>query len=145
MSEPAVSEPAVSELAAEDAKLVTLARSVRARTGAPEGAAVRDDTGRTYVAVSVALPSLTLSAVQAAVAAAVAGGARSLEAAAVVVDGALPGSALPEADVPEADLTLIHELGGPHGPARGRTPVFLAGPDGTVRAVRLAGRPAERS
>lgn len=144
MSEPAASEPAIFELTAEDAKLVTLARSVRARTGALEGAAVRDETGRTYVAVSVALPSLALSALRAAVAAAVAGGARSLEAAAVVVDGA-PGSSLPEADLPEADLRVVDELGGRDGPACGRPPVFLAGPDGTVRAVRLAGRPAEQS
>ncbi|MDT4974504.1 MAG: hypothetical protein QOG98_262, partial [Pseudonocardiales bacterium] len=46
----------------EDAKLVTLARSARARTGATQGAAVRDGDGRTYVATSVALPSLALSA-----------------------------------------------------------------------------------
>ena len=75
------------ELDPEDAKLVTLARSARARTGAAEGAAVRDDMGRTYAAVSVALPSLRLSALQAAVAAAVASGAQQLEAAAVVSDG----------------------------------------------------------
>ena len=34
----------------EDRKLLTLARSARARNGVPEGAAVRDETGRTYVA-----------------------------------------------------------------------------------------------
>lgn len=71
-------------LPAEDAKLVTLARSARARSGALEGAAVRDDIGRTYVAVTVDLPSLRLSAVQAAVAAAVSSGQSALEAAAVV-------------------------------------------------------------
>jgi hypothetical protein len=68
----------------EDAKLVTLARSARARLGAEEGAAVRDETGRTYVAATIELPSLRLSAVQAAVAAAVSSGADTLEAAAVV-------------------------------------------------------------
>src|SRR5919107_5404252 len=47
-----------AELDPEDAKIVTLARSARARTGAAEGAAVRDTDGRTYVAASVALPSL---------------------------------------------------------------------------------------
>lgn len=71
-------------LSAEDGKIVTLARSVRARTGAAEGAAVRDTDGRTYVAASVTLPSLTLTALQAAVAAAVSSGAPGLEAAAVV-------------------------------------------------------------
>jgi cytidine deaminase len=72
------------ELDPEDAKLVTLARSTRARIGASEGAAVRDDMGRTYAAATVALPSLSLTAMQAAVAAAVSSGAQRLEAAAVV-------------------------------------------------------------
>jgi len=74
------------ELDAEDAKLVTLSRSARARTGAAEGAAVRDDMGRTYVAATVALPSLQLTALQAAVAAAVSSGVQRLEAAVVVTD-----------------------------------------------------------
>jgi cytidine deaminase len=69
---------------AEDEKLVTLARSARARTGAAEGAAVRDDIGRTYVAATVSLPGLTLSALQAAVAAAASSGITKLEAAVVV-------------------------------------------------------------
>jgi hypothetical protein len=68
----------------EDAKIVTLARSARARTGAAEGAAVRDTDGRTYAAATVALPSLSLTALQAAVAAAVSSGAPGLEAAVVV-------------------------------------------------------------
>ena len=48
------------------------------------GAAVRDTDGRTYAAATVALASLRLSALQAAVAAAVSSGAPGLEAAAVV-------------------------------------------------------------
>jgi hypothetical protein len=72
------------DLHPEDGKIVTLARSARARTGAAEGAAVRDTDGRTYAAASVALPSLQLTALQAAVAAAVSSGAPGLEAAAVV-------------------------------------------------------------
>jgi len=75
---------AARSLADEDAKIVTLARSARARTGAEEGAAVRDTDGRTYAATSVVLPSLRLTALQAAVAAAVSSGAPGLEAAAVV-------------------------------------------------------------
>ncbi|MBX6372324.1 MAG: cytidine deaminase, partial [Acidothermus sp.] len=69
---------------AEDAKLLTLARSARARVGAEEGAAVRDETGRTYVGIDVQLPSLRLSALQAAVVVAAASGVRRIEAAAVV-------------------------------------------------------------
>lgn len=68
----------------EDAKLVTLARSARARTGAASAAAVRDGDGRTYVATSVALPSLALSALQVAVAMAVSSGAPGLDAALVL-------------------------------------------------------------
>jgi hypothetical protein len=80
-----VSDPAPA-LDPEDAKLVTLARSARARTGAQQGAAVRDADGRTYVAADVALPSLSLSALQVAVAMAVSSGAPGLEAAVVLGD-----------------------------------------------------------
>src|ERR1700742_1807957 len=75
-------------MSAEDDKLVTLARTARARTGASEGAAVRDTDGRTYVAATVALPSLQLSALQVAVAMAVSSGALGLEAAVVLGDDA---------------------------------------------------------
>jgi hypothetical protein len=72
----------------EDAKLVTLARSARPRglsEGLPqEGAAVRDETGRTYVAATVEKGPLALPALHLAVASALASGARTFEAAAVV-------------------------------------------------------------
>ncbi|MCX5557603.1 cytidine deaminase [Streptomyces sp. NBC_00038] len=111
-----------SALDPEDRKIVTLARSARARNGVPEGAAVRDETGRTYVAGTVDLPSLRLSALQTAVAMAVASGAKSLEAAAVVT----------EAEVAAVeDLAAVRDLGG------AGTPVLVAGPDGAVR-VRVA-------
>ncbi|MFJ4684818.1 cytidine deaminase [Streptomyces sp. NPDC088789] len=110
-------------LDAEDRKIVTLARSARARNGVPEGAAVRDETGRTYVAGTVTLESLRLSALQTAVAMAVASGARSLEAAAVVGEGAHPA---------EEDLAAVRDLGG------AGTPVFLAGPDGELRGTFAA-------
>jgi cytidine deaminase len=90
------------ELDPEDAKLVTLARSTRARTGAAEGAAVRDDMGRTYAAATVSLPSLELTALQAAVAAAVSSGAQRLEAAAVVGESA---------DVDAASAIVVRDLG----------------------------------
>ncbi|MEW2166151.1 cytidine deaminase [Streptomyces sp. NPDC007084] len=108
----------------EDRKIVTLARSARARNGVPEGAAVRDETGRTYVAGTVGLPSLRLSALQTAVAMAVASGAKSLEAAAVVS----------EADaLADEDRAAVRDLGGP------KTPVLLAGLDGAVRLTVTAG------
>jgi hypothetical protein len=108
----------MTELDPEDQKILTLARSIRARNGVAEGAAVRDETGRTYVAGTVELPSLRLTAVQTAVAMAVAGGAKGLEAAAVVTAG--EGAA-------EADLAAVRDLGG------AGTPLLLAGPDGTLR------------
>ncbi|MFE7272871.1 cytidine deaminase [Streptomyces sp. NPDC057623] len=113
-----------SALDPEDRKIVTLARSARARNGVPEGAAVRDETGRTYVAGTVALDSLKLSALRTAVAMAVASGATSLEAAAVVT----------EAEAPSAeDRAAVRDLGGPG------TPVLVAGADGVVRSTVTAG------
>ena len=108
----------------EDRKIVTLARSVRARNGVPEGAAVRDETGRTYAAGSVQLPSLRLSALRTTVAMAVASGARSLEAAAVVSE---------TEEVAPEDRAAVADLGG------AGTPVLLAGPDGEVRRTAPAG------
>jgi hypothetical protein len=84
----------MSELSAEDTKLVTLARAAMARTGAAQGAAVRDLDGRTYAAASVSLPSLSVSALGVCIAMAVSSGSRGLEA--VVVMGA--GSSLSDAD-----------------------------------------------
>jgi hypothetical protein len=107
----------VAELSAEDAKLVTLARTTRVRTGAAQGAAVRDQDGRTYAAASVALTALTLSAAQVAVAMAVSSGARTLEAA--VVLGERPD---------QAGLAALHEVGP-------EITVHLADPDGTVTAT----------
>ena len=69
----------------EDDKLVTLARAALSRSaGAAEGAAVRDDTGRTYAAASVTLGDLRLTALEAALAQAASSGVRRLEAAVVV-------------------------------------------------------------
>jgi hypothetical protein len=86
----------------EDAKIITLARSALARTGAAEGACVRDTDGRTYAAASVQLPHLTLSAVAVAVAMAVSSGAEGLEAA------ALAGTGAPD----DLDLAVLGDLPG---------------------------------
>ena len=81
-----MSEPQAVELSPEDKKLVTLARATRARTGAAEGAAVRDSDGRTYAAATVELPSLQVSALGVCVAMAVASGSGGLEAAVVLTE-----------------------------------------------------------
>lgn len=88
------------ELSSEDAKLLTLARATRARTGAAQGAAVRDLDGRTYAGAAVELASLRLSAVQVCVAMAVAGGSTGLEAV-VVFDGSGALSAPDQAVIEE--------------------------------------------
>lgn len=96
-------------LSTEDRKLVTLARSARARTSAAEGAAVRDEHGRTYAAGTVDLPSLQLTALQACVAMAVTSGSRGLEAAVVLGAATEPR---------EADLAAVRDLGGSGVPVR---------------------------
>jgi hypothetical protein len=106
----------------EDLKIITLARSARARVAAAEGAAVRDETGRTYAAAAVALPSLQLSALHLAVAMAVSSGASTLEAAAVVSDGRVPDP---------RDVAAVRELGPD-------AVIFHAAPDGTVLQVLRA-------
>ncbi|MGH3096163.1 MAG: cytidine deaminase [Streptosporangiales bacterium] len=70
----------------EDAKLETLARSALGRSSAAEAAAVRDEMGRTYVASTVDLASLRLTALELAVAQAVSSGAIGIEAAVVLTD-----------------------------------------------------------
>jgi len=116
------------ELGAEDQKLVTLARSARARTRADQGAAIRDSDGRTYVASTVQLPSLQLSALQVAVAMAVSSGAQGIEAAAIVgasepVGASGPADAAEPADGP--GVQAVRDIGP-------KVTVFLASPDGTV-------------
>jgi hypothetical protein len=107
------------DLDAEDAKIVTLARSTRARVGAAEGAAVRDTDGRTYAAATVQLPSLRLSALQLAVAMAISSGASGLEAAAVVseADGVAP-----------EDLSVVRDIAT-------KAPIFRVTPEGAVAEV----------
>jgi hypothetical protein len=108
------------ELGPEDEKLVVLARSARARTQADEGAAVRDTDGRTYAACTVALPSFSLTAIQAAIAAAVSSGAEGIEAAAVVGESPL---------FDQASVHALRDVGG-------RGPIFLADPSGRVQEVQ---------
>ncbi|MGB3229877.1 MAG: cytidine deaminase [Mycobacterium sp.] len=91
----------MSELDPEDAKLVVLARGAMARAETPTGAAVRDADGRTYAGAPVRLAALELTALQAAVAAAVSSGATGLEAA--VLAG---GSA------EDPGVAAVHELSG---------------------------------
>jgi hypothetical protein len=105
-----------SALSAEDTKLVTLARSARARVAAVEGAAVRDQDGRTYAAATVALPSLAVTALQLAVASAAASGATKIEAAAVVTEAS---------ELDGAGHAAVRDLSGD-------APIHVAGPTGAL-------------
>jgi hypothetical protein len=110
------------ELGAEDTKLVTLAKGARGRVGAPDGAAIRDETGRTYSAASVNLPSLSLTAIELAIASAVSSGARGLECVVAVRDLHA---------VTESEEHLIRHLGG--------ATLLICQPDGAVRVRRSLG------
>ncbi len=112
-------QPGAEEPGPEDLKIIALARAARARVAAAEGAAVRDETGRTYAAAAVSLPSLRLSALHLAVAMAVSSGAGDLEAAALVSDGDGPDP---------GDLAAVRDL----GPG---AVVFHIAPDGAWRAT----------
>lgn len=104
----------------EDTKLVTLSKATRARTGATEGAAVRDLDGRTYTAGTVELSTLRLSALSLAVAMAVSSGARGLEAAAVATGND---------DVRDGDVAVVREVAG------AGIQVIRADASGTVQAI----------
>lgn len=91
----------------DDRKLVTLARASRSRTGAAEGAALRDRDGRTYAAATVDLPSLQVSAIGVAVSMAIASGSRGVEA--VVL---LTGSG----SVDPGDLDVVRDHAGARVP-----------------------------
>jgi hypothetical protein len=110
-------------LTEEDAKLVTLARGARGRIGAATGAAIRDETGRTYSAADVDLPSLSLSALQLAVAQAVAAGAQGAEAAVIVGDD----------PIDDPGRRALVDLGGM------AVIVHRCSPDGTVLSTTTAG------
>jgi hypothetical protein len=109
----------------EDSKLVTLARGARERTGAAAGAAVRDETGRTYAAADALMPSFPVTALQLAVAQAWASGARGLEAAVVV-------TAHPQAPI---DARVVVDLAG------GLVPILVCAADGTVSRAITSGAP----
>jgi cytidine deaminase len=100
-------------LDSEDAKLLTLARGARGRISAAQGAAVRDEMGRTYSAATVDNGTLVITALDLAVAQAISAGARGAEAA-VVVGGE------------SADINGLRSLAG------GGVPVYVCTPAGVV-------------
>ena len=79
---------------------------------AAEGAAIRDLDGRTYAAATVDLPSLQVSAVGAAIAMAVASGAKGFEAVVVLTEGS----------VDDDDLAAVRDIAGSGVPVHRGTP-----------------------
>jgi len=113
---PEVPEPVEGPTDPEDNKIITLARSALARTGAAQGGCLRDTDGRTYAGTSIDLDHLRLSAVQVVVAMAVSSGAQGAEA--VAVAGEQPSA---------ADLAVLGELPGSD------VVVWVTDPAGAVR------------
>lgn len=68
----------------EDQKLVTLANATKMRSGATAAAALRDNTGRTYVAIPVTVSDFVIDALQAVLVVAKASQISGIEAVVVV-------------------------------------------------------------
>jgi hypothetical protein len=89
----------------EDQKLATLASSTLARSGAKQAAALRDTTGRTYVAINVESPELNLDAVEAVFVVALASQISGIEG---VVYVGLPDAKVAVIKQHSAQATLFH-------------------------------------
>lgn len=89
----------------EDTKLATLASATLSRTGAKQAAALRDSTGRTYVAINIATTSLSLDAVQAVFTVAAASQISGIESVVFVGDSAAQTAVISE-NSPQA--TIFH-------------------------------------
>lgn len=98
-----------------------LARATRARIGASQGAALRDQDGRTYAGATVDLPTLKVSALGVCIAMAVASGSTGAEAAVV----------LGETDLAASDLQALREFAGEG------IPVHQGAPNGTIADVTV--------
>lgn len=108
---------------AEDDKLAVLAKGARSRVQAKIGAALRDDTGRTYASAEISIGSLKLSAVEMVVAQAVASGSTGVES--VVI------SSQTEIRIFDADVDLVRVLAGIG------VPIYLTDQAGTSVDSRL--------
>lgn len=89
---------------AEDDKLAVLAKGARSRVQAKVGAALRDETGRTYASAEVSVGALTLTSVQMVVAQAVASGSTGAEAIVISPQG--------EISISDSDIELVRDFAG---------------------------------
>lgn len=94
----------MSKWVLEDDKLAVLAKGARSRVQAPTGAALRDETGRTYASAEVSIGGLRLSAIEMVVAQAVASGSTGVESVVVSPQG--------EFLISESDIELVRTFAG---------------------------------
>ncbi|MFZ2227139.1 MAG: hypothetical protein WA090_08305 [Candidatus Nanopelagicaceae bacterium] len=99
----------------EDQKLEVLAQATLRRTGATQAAALRDSTGRTYVARNVSTANLTLDAVEAVFTVALASQIEAIEAVVVIGSGPI-------------NLALVRE----HTPS---SLLWVVAPDGEIESL----------
>jgi hypothetical protein len=88
----------------EDDKLAVLAKGAKSRIQAKAGAALRDETGRTYASAEVSVGPLNVSAVEMVVAQAVASGSTGVES--VVISQPV------ELGIADSDLELVRAFSG---------------------------------
>ena len=88
----------------EDEKLAVLAKGARARIQAKTGAALRDETGRTYASAEVSIGAFKLSAIEMVVAQAVASGSTGIESVVFSESG--------DSSISDSDVELIREFAG---------------------------------
>lgn len=113
----------MSKWNSEDDKLATLARGARSRVQSKVGAALRDETGRTYASAEVSIGALKLSAVEMVVAQAVASGSTGAES--VVI------SPLDDYLIDDSDIELVRAFSG------NNVPVYLLSETGSPVDTRL--------
>jgi hypothetical protein len=101
----------------EDDKLAVLARGARSRVQSKVGAALRDETGRTYASAEVSIGALKLSAVEMVVAQAVASGSTAAES--IVI------SPLDDYRIDDSDIELVRAFSGTN------VPVYVIGQTGS--------------
>lgn len=88
----------------EDDKLAVLAKGARSRVQANVGAALRDETGRTYASAEVTVGNLALTAIEMVIAQAAASGSTGIES--IVV------SPIFEFEVSNAEIELAQTFAG---------------------------------
>lgn len=94
----------------EDAKLETLARATQRRTGSEQAAALRDSTGRTYVAINISTQSFALDSIAAVFTVSMASQISGIESIVVVGEGLFNVAPVREY-APNCHIWRVDEMG----------------------------------